>query len=247
MKHYLVINPNTNALTTERLQKVLSPLMPRDMKFLFTTASFGANYIACEASYAVASHACIEAWASQTLANPEPLAGVLIACFGDPALFALREMSAVPVTGLAEASFIQAAQTGHFAVVTGGERWKPMIQRLASNLGFGDHLRHIETVTPSGSELQAKPEMAIQCLGEACRRAAKDGVRVIILGGAGLAGYAEKLQPFCPLPLIDSARAGLEVLLNHQAPRAKNFLNGSYAQWSGMSGSLSQVNAFDLT
>jgi len=129
--------------------------------------------------------------------------------------------------------------------VTGGERWKPMIQRLASNLGFGEHLRHIETVTPSGSELQANPEMAIQCLGEACRRAAKDGVRVIILGGAGLAGYAEKLQPICPLPLIDSARAGIEVLLNHQAPRAKNFLNGSYAKWSGMSGSLSQVKEFD--
>jgi Asp/Glu/hydantoin racemase len=151
------------------------------------------------------------------------------------------------VAGLAEASFIQAAQIGPFAVVTGGERWKPMIQRLASNLGFGEHLRHIETVTPSGSELQANPEMAIQCLGEACRRAAKDGVRVIILGGAGLAGYAEKLQPICPLPLIDSACAGIEVLLNHQAPRAKNFLNGSYAKWSGMSGSLSQVNEFDLT
>ena len=116
-----------------------------------------------------------------------------------------------------------------------------MIQRLAANLGFGDQLRHIETVSPSGAELQANPEMAIQCLGEACRQAAKDGVRVIILGGAGLAGYAEKLKRFCPLPLIDSARAGLEILLHNQAPRAKNSLNGSYAQWSGMSSSLSLV------
>jgi len=116
-----------------------------------------------------------------------------------------------------------------------------MIQRLASNLGFGDHLRHIETVTPSGAELQANPEMAIQCLGDACRQAAKDGVRVIILGGAGLAGYAEKLQPLCPVPVIDSARAGLELLLNNQAPQAKNYLNGSYAQWVGMTSSLSQV------
>jgi len=241
MKNYLIINPNTNALTTERLQNVFMPLMPTDVNTLFTTASFGANYIACEASYAVASHACLEAWAGQILVNPQPLAGVLIGCFGDPALFALREMSAVPVTGLAEASFIQAAQIGPFAVVTGGERWKPMIQRLAVNLGFGDQLRHIETVSPSGAELQANPEMAIQCLGEACRQAAKYGVRVIILGGAGLAGYAEKLQGICPLPLIDSARAGLEVLLHNQAPGAKNFLNGTYAQWTGMSNSLSQV------
>ena len=241
MKKFLLINPNTNALTTERLQNVLMPLLPTDIKLLVTTASFGANYIACEASYAVASHACLEAWSSQIQVDPEPFAGLLIGCFGDPALFGLREMSAVPVTGLAEASFIQAAQIGPFAVVTGGERWKPMIQRLASNLGFGDHLRHIETVTPSGAELQANPEMAIQCLGDACRQAAKDGVRVIILGGAGLAGYAEKLQPLCPVPVIDSARAGLELLLNNQAPQAKNFLNGSYAQWVGMTSSLSQV------
>jgi hypothetical protein len=41
-----------------------------------------------------------------------PLLGVLIGCFGDPGLFALRESSACPVTGLAEASFIEAARRG---------------------------------------------------------------------------------------------------------------------------------------
>lgn len=241
MKKYLLINPNTNTLTSERLQNFLQPLLPQNVDLVIKTANFGASYIACEASYAVASHACIETWANHLFTASEPLSGVLIGCFGDPALFALREMSATPVTGLAEAAFIQATQIGPFAVVTGGERWKPMIQRLATNLGVGDHLRHIETVAPSGSQLQADPQLAIQCLGEACRKAAVEGVHSIILGGAGLAGYADVLQKNFPLPLIDSARAGLEVLINGKAPAPKNLINVSFADWTGITPSLSQL------
>ncbi len=241
MKKYLLINPNTNRLTSERLQHFLQPLLPKDVELLIKTASFGASYIACEASYAVASHACLETWSSHILTETTPLSGVLIACFGDPALFALREMSAAPVTGLAEAAFIQAGKMGPFAVVTGGDRWKPMIHRLAANLGFADQLRHIETVAPSGAELQANPDMALQCLGEACDKAAIPGVKAIVLGGAGLAGYSQSLQKICPLPVIDSARAGLEVLINKQAAAPNHSTNGTYAHWTGMTSALSRL------
>jgi len=163
-RRFLVINPNTNALTTRRLQDVLTNRLPGNVHLEFTTAVFGASYIACEASHAVASHACLEAWADHNTMAGKPIDGVLIGCFGDPGLFALREVTAYPVTGLAEASFIQAAKLGSFSVVTGGERWKPMLQRLAMSLGYSDQLRHIETVTATGAELQANPQMAIECL-----------------------------------------------------------------------------------
>jgi len=50
---------------------------------------------------------------------------------GDPGLLALRESSPAPVSGLAEAAFMDAARHGRFAIVTGGARWAPMLQRLA--------------------------------------------------------------------------------------------------------------------
>ncbi len=231
---YLLINPNTNGLTTQRLQDVLLPQLPDNVSLTVTTAAFGATYIACEASHAVAAHACIQAWAEHIQANKEPLDGVLIGCFGDPGLFALREMSGCPVTGLAEASFIQAAALVPFSIVTGGERWKPMLHRLANSLGFQNELRHIETVAPSGAELQANPEMAIECLKTACQNAALNGVKSIILGGAGLAGYAAKIQSMVDLPIIDSASAGLEVMLRQQAPKATLTSNGTHAVWTGM-------------
>jgi len=231
---YLVINPNTNRLTTERLQEVLQPKLPQNAELVFSTATFGASYIACEASHAVAAHACIGAWADHLHPSKQPLNGVLIGCFGDPGLFALREMSDCPVTGLAEASFIQAAVHGPFSIVTGGERWKPMLERLALSLGYGQHLRHIETVVPSGAELQANPQMAMECLQAACQKASKAGVKSIILGGAGLAGYAAQIQSLVALPIIDSATAGLEVLLHQQAPKTDVKANRSFANWTGM-------------
>jgi Asp/Glu/hydantoin racemase len=233
-RRYLLINPNTNPLTTQRLQDVLQPLVPPGVQLLVQTARFGAPYIACEASHAVAAHACLDVWTTHRGTPEQPLNGVLIGCFGDPGLFALREVSGCPVTGLAEASFIRAASHGPFAIVTGGERWKPMLHRLAGSLGFGPQLRHIETVAPTGAQLQADPEMAIHCLSQACQNAAQQGVASIILGGAGLAGYARLLQPHTPLPLIDSALSGLEVMLGQSTPPAPHNQDGFFAQWQGM-------------
>jgi Asp/Glu/hydantoin racemase len=233
-RRYLLINPNTNPLTTQRLQDVLQPLVPLGVQLLVQTARFGAPYIACEASHAVAAHACLDVWTTHRGTPEQPLNGVLIGCFGDPGLFALREVSGCPVTGLAEASFIRAASHGPFAIVTGGERWKPMLHRLAGSLGFGPQLRHIETVAPTGAQLQADPEMAIHCLSQACQNAAQQGVASIILGGAGLAGYARLLQPHTPLPLIDSALSGLEVMLGQSTPPAPHNQDGFFAQWQGM-------------
>jgi allantoin racemase len=212
-RRLLLLNPNTSVRTTERLVSVLTPLVPAGWELQARTATLGARYIACEASHAVAAHAVLQAWAEQRSQDPAPLAGVLIGCFGDPGLFALRECSACTVTGLAEASFLLAARHGPFAIVTGGERWEPMLRRLAGSLGFGALLQHVETVAPTGAMLLADEAMALRTLGAACQAAARTGVRSIILGGAGLAGYAERLQPDVPLPLIDSARAGLDVLL----------------------------------
>ena len=89
------------------------------------TARFGAPYIACEASYAVSAHAALDVRAHEIAQPQTPPDAVLICCFGDAGLMALRESSPVPGTGLAEASFIEAARHGRFAIVTGGVRWGP--------------------------------------------------------------------------------------------------------------------------
>ncbi|MDB5886071.1 MAG: Asp/Glu racemase, partial [Polaromonas sp.] len=127
--------------------------------------------------------------------------------------------SPVPVTGLAEASFIEAARHGRFAIVTGGERWGPMLQRLAQALGQAPLLAGIYTVAPTGGQLAADPVAARALLGQACLEAARQfGVQTVILGGAGLAGMAAALQPGMDMRLIDSVLCGTRWALHGDAP-----------------------------
>jgi allantoin racemase len=216
----LVINPNTGQATTDRLQNFISQSLPSDVNFSCITAKFGFPYIASEESYAVATHAVLETWkAYKEQCVPSELPDrILLGCFGDPGLYAMREVCSQPVRALAEAAFEEAAALGPFAIVTGGERWKPMLQRLATGLGYGSNLASIETVTQTGVELLANPTMAIEVLSTACQKATTSGVKSIILGGAGLAGYAKQVQPFVNVPVIDSVEAGVRRSIGAVAP-----------------------------
>ena len=208
MKRLLVINPNTSASVSALLQQHLQTQLDGALEVHTLTARFGAPYIASEATYAVAQHAVLDAWASAHAHGERPDA-ILIGCFGDPGLFALREGAGVPVSGLAEAAFAAAAKHGRFAIVTGGERWKPMLERLASALGHGAALAGVHTVAPTGAQLAADPVGARALLADACREAAQRfGADAVILGGAGLAGMAVDIAASVPVPLVDSVQAG---------------------------------------
>jgi Asp/Glu/hydantoin racemase len=215
MRRLLIINPNTTKTITALLQShAVNALkaLGSNAEVTLCTASFGAPYIADEASYAIAGHAVIDAWAQHKDGGFD---AVLIGCFGDPGLFALREVCPVPVTGLAEASFIQAAQAaqaaqfdGRFAIVTGGEKWRPILHRLADNLGFGKQLAGVHTVTQSGAELAADPVAGRQIMARACQDAVLQfNPQSVIVGGAGLAGFAAHIQS--AVPLVDSVVAGV--------------------------------------
>lgn len=233
----LVINPNTGAAATERLRHHAALALPPGWDLTCVTARFGAPYIACEASYAVAGHALLDAWAHALADAPAAVQPnrVLIGCFGDPGLHALRESSACSVTGLAEASFIQAAALGPFAIVTGGTRWRAMLQRLALTLGFANQLRHIETVRHTGAQLLADPVLAVKVLAEACEQAAVHHVKSIIIGGAGLAGYAAMVQPGIAIPLIDSVEAGVQVATGNALTQSTRSGSGFDVHWQAVS------------
>ncbi|WP_431095338.1 aspartate/glutamate racemase family protein [Polaromonas aquatica] len=245
MRKLLVINPNTSASVSALLQTHVQAAAGLHVQVRTVTARFGAPYISDEASYAIASHATLDAWAaalagagetgSAQKASEAPDA-VLIGCFGDPGLLALRESSPVPVTGLAEAAFIEAARHGRFAIVTGGERWGPMLQRLAQALGHAPSLAGIHTVAPTGAQLAADPAAARTLLAQACRDAVRQlGAQAVILGGAGLAGMAAALQPGVSVPLIDSVLAGAHWALRSHAPPPQRSKAGFDVPWENLS------------
>jgi allantoin racemase len=236
MRQLLVINPNTSVSVSALLQTHVQQAAGLHVNVRTVTARFGSPYIADEASYAVAAHAALDVWAYALANQPGPPDAVLIGCFGDPGLMALRESSPVPVTGLAEAAFIEAARHGRYAIVTGGARWGPMLQRLAQALGQAQQLAGIHTVAPTGAELAAQPEAARALLAQACRDASRQlGVEAVILGGAGLAGMAALVQSEVPIPVIDSVLAGARWALRSAPLPPAREAPGFDVAWQGLS------------
>lgn len=242
MRKLLVINPNTSTHVTDLLTQHVQTAAGSHVVVRSVTARFGAPYIADEASYAIAAHATLDAWATALAAPQAAPDAVLIGCFGDPGLMALRESSPVPVTGLAEAAFIEAARHGRFAIVTGGERWAPILQRLAQSLGHATALAGIHTVAPTGAQLAADPLAARQLLTQACLDAVRQlGVQTVILGGAGLAGMAAGIQPHVNVPIIDSVVAGAHWALRSNAVPPQRSSPGFDMPWVNLSAELTAL------
>lgn len=203
----LLINPNTTPAVTDQVLSVARGMTSPGTELTAVTGRFGAAYVSSRSAYAIAGHAALDAWA----AAGESFDAVVLACFGDPGLDALRELCPVPVIGMADAAVAQAAgQGGRFGIVTGGERWEAMLREFVAARGLADRLSGIHTVAPTGGDIARAPDAALPLLAQACSDAVADGAERIILGGAGLAGLVPALAGTVPVPLIDGMQAALQ-------------------------------------
>jgi allantoin racemase len=224
----LLLNANTDAAITDRMLALARPLAGPEVTVTGATARFGARYITPRAAAAIAAHAALDALAEALAGGARPDA-VLLACFGDPGLAALREVSPVPVCGMAEASLLAAASLGgRIGVLTGGVRWVPMLEEYAAAIGLARRTL-VRAVPQSGGMIAADPDAAIEGLAAEARAAVALGAEVIVLGGAGLSGLAGRIGPRVPVPVLDSLAAGVAqalMLARLGPPRAAE---GSYA------------------
>lgn len=205
MKQVLIINPNTRADMTETVVQAARQAWP-GVEVKAATGRFGGLYIASRAAFAIAGHAALEAFAEHGAGCD----AVLLACFGDPGLDALREISPVPVIGLVEAAALEASAGGaRYAIVTGGLRWGPMLEEMVRLRRLDATLAGIHTIPPTGGAIASDPDAFRDVLVEACRHCVTaHGAERVILGGAGLIGLAARVQPYVDVPVICSVEAG---------------------------------------
>jgi allantoin racemase len=209
MPKILVINPNTTQTVTDQVVAACKAAHPT-VTWQGATGSLGANYIASEVAYALGAHAAMDAYARCFSGHD----AVLLACFGDPGLLALQEIAAVPVVGLAQASFMAAGCVGRFAVVTGGKAWGPMLTRFAQAHQLDKCLAGIFTVELTGAQIAANPQQALASLADACALGHQAGAECILLGGAALTGLAPRLQAAVPIPVLDNVLLAAQAVVD---------------------------------
>ena len=223
----LLINPNTSPEITARVLAAARPLVPPGTELVGATGRFGARYISSRAAAAIAGHAALDALAE----HGSGCDAVLLACFGDDGLDALKELAPVPVVGMAEAACHAACLLGRrFAIVTGGERWRPVLAELVAACGLAARFAGVRTVAPTGAEIARDPAGARALLAAACRDCvAEDEADVVILGGGGLAGLADGLAGAVPVPVLCSVAAGVWAAVSLEQSAAQKPRAGTYA------------------
>ena len=207
-RRVLLINPNTTEAMTAGMAARLSRHLGDRVAVEAVTAAFGHPVIASRVSYAVAAHAALDAYARSGAGRFD---AVVLGCFGDPGLEALREVAPVPVIGLAEASFDAAASFGEpFAVLTVGPAWRDMLlERLALHAGHAVCCS-VTALDGSGLDFAGHPDRLVAVLDRAASELAAAGAATVVLGGAVLAGLAPRLS--APVRFVDCLAAAADHL-----------------------------------
>ena len=162
----------------------------------------------------------------------------VVACFGDPGLYALRELTEKPVVGIAESAMMFASfVAGRFSIVTIMPRIRMMLEELVQRVGLGHRLASIRTPNLTVLDFRKDFEGCKKILiKEAKDTIEKDYAEAIILGCAGMAGFAAEVQNEVHVPVFDAVASAIKVaealvdmgvktskVLSYKSPEKKEF------------------------
>lgn len=204
----ILVNPNTNAATTQAMVAIAAAVAGPGVAVTGRTAAFGANLITTPQA--------LRQGAQAVVAQAGSLAGadaVIVSGFGDPGLDGLRAALRCPVTGIAEAGMAEAAAGGRrFAVVT---TTPDLVEEIAATARRHGHGGFMGTWLTRGDPvaLTADPVALRGALEEACRPAIAAGAQAIVIGGGPLAVAARALAGRLPVPLVEPVPAAVRLSL----------------------------------
>lgn len=202
MTQLLVINPNTTAKVSQNVDALVRDEAGPTIEVRTVTANFGFRYISSRAAVAIAAHAVLDT-AAQAVAEGAKPDAIIIACFGDPGLAALREMTGLPVVGFAEAGILAAAaDEGSFLIATRGIVWCEMLSELVRRLNLQSRASAVHSIGDLGGD----PQIIADFLSEQVHAS---GASRVVLGGAGLIPALPSIIAACTVPVLDPHRAAV--------------------------------------
>ena len=196
-----VINPNTTASMTEKIGVAARSVASPGTEILACNPQRGPVSIEGHYDEAMSVPGILEEVRSGEL---EGVDGYVIACFGDPGLFAARELATGPAIGIAEAAMHAASIIAtRFSIVTTLSRTKIIAAHLLENYGMTKFCSRIRATDLAVLDLEGEERAKDIILAE-CRLAlAEDECGAIVLGCAGMADLADSISEELDIPVID--------------------------------------------
>jgi len=198
----LVINPNTSVEMTSGIDSSARKYARPDTEIETVCPKKGPRSIESAYEEDLVSEGLLERVIE---GNEKKFDAIIIACYGDPHLHSAREISEVPVYGIAESSMHMACMLGYkFSIVSVLERMRPILEELVTRVGLNSRCASIRIVEISVLDIEKDPSITIEALTEASKVAIKeDGAEAICLGCAGMVGLDKPMEKELGVPVLD--------------------------------------------
>jgi len=199
-----VVNPNSTEAMTDAITRSARAVVAPGTSVTGITSRSGPPSIESHYDEAMSVPGVLEAIAA---GEQQGVDGYVIACFGDPGLYAAREVARGPVIGIAEAAMHTASHLGRgFSVVTTLARTIGQAADLAHRYGMQGFCRGIHACELPVLALE-DPD-AIKVVTEACRHAVEaDDSDAVVLGCAGMATMCASISAELGVPVVDGVTA----------------------------------------
>ena len=209
MSSLLVINPNTSLEMTEQIKKTIQKISHKDHEVIYKNSDIGPESLESFYEYSLATLGVLRVIAEEK----GKYDGILLACFGDPGLYAIKEVAGVPIIGIAEASLSTALLLGQsFSILVALKKAVPMMENMVLNYGLSKRLASVEPLATPVLDLEKSRQQTIEKMLKVGKKAMDKGAEILILGCAGMTGFSTILEKELGITVIDPIATGYKVL-----------------------------------
>lgn len=210
----LVVNPNTTVSMTQKIAAAARAVARPDTEIIATNSQNGPASI--QGFLDVAT--CVPGLLDEVRKHPD-IDAIVIACFDDTGLDAVRCLTSVPVLGIGEAAYHAASMVAtKFSVVTTLSRSVPGIENNLQKYGLSKCCARVRSSEVPVLKLEEGDPETIEKIRYEIRAAIKeDKAEAIVLGCAGMTDLTAMLADEFNMPVLDGVAVGIsmaEALVN---------------------------------
>ena len=211
MEKILVINPNSTDAVTRGIDEACAPLrMPGGPGIDCVTLKEGPPGIETQQQV----DGVVRPLQRLVRESEADYAAFVVACYSDPGLHVLRELTRKPVLGISECGILTALTLGQkFGVIAILRQSIPRHLRYMGALGVMDRLAGELPVGLSVVELTDQDKTFGRMAEVGKRLREEHGADVIVMGCAGMARYRKPLQEAVGVPVVEPTQAAVTMAI----------------------------------
>lgn len=209
IKTIVLINPNSNSKATSSMTELAQQEVAGRANVEGVSNENAPALLTTPEDMEKASSGVV-ALGMEAAANDQ-VAALIVSAFSDPGLPELRASVSIPVFGIGEEVFHEAARDDRpfgIVTVTPDEKLLASFKQKADELGYGHLYRGVQVTPGDPMELVASADKLDAALATAVQASIdKDGAEAVIMGGGPLSASAVRLQPRFEVPLLVAVNA----------------------------------------